>query len=697
MGIFGRDEFLQKVTNRPMHLHNKQNHLFFSLLLIAVSNFVVAQKNLTISELDSPINIDGVFEPERWEKADTATNFVQMEPRTGEAASEKTVAYFGWHEDKVYAVFNCFQTTPVVAKNQSRDALSKNDDIVALFLDTYDDNRSGYAFFVNPLATQIDIKINDDGRNIDLNWDTEWKCEAKIFDWGWCVEIEIPFKSLKYKKGIENWGINFGRIIRSNFETSSWSGPLTDDFRISQGGNASGIKTPGSNMKVSIFPYLSVFKTTNEKWRADGGGDIRWQISPNVSFNGTINPDFATVEADQQQINLTRYELRYPEKRLFFQEGNDMYNTRIKTFYSRRIQDIDFGSRLNGKVGKMQFNILNVKTPPLSNEYPATFFTAARAKYDVLNSSTIGLTWVDKSWKDGFTRSVSLDYIMNLGKLWKLTGQFVSSTPGDFWSHSAWFMRFARENNKYHIHFRYAEIGENFRENVNQTGFVTDDDRREMDSDVTYKWWLKNSIFEYIDVQSFNNVFWSLNSGILRSWYFTDAVNFYFKNKFNFEYAYNNEYKLYEKDFYNHKHTFGLGYNTDEWSHVSVSYTTGDNFDRNFKLLSGGARVKLFQNLSLSYSANVLKFNPDDDNNSTIINVATANYNFTKDLWLKIFAQNSTQNDNIYLYGLMGWRFKPPFGALYLIYSRDQFGYKTDTHTTNNFFVKLTYPITILD
>ena len=89
----------------------------------------------------------------------------------------------------------------------------------------------------------------------------------KIYDWGWCVEFEIPFKSLKYKKGLENWGINFGRIIRSNFETSYWSGVLSDDFRISQGGMATGIKTPSSKMKLSIFPYLSVFKTTEEKWK----------------------------------------------------------------------------------------------------------------------------------------------------------------------------------------------------------------------------------------------------------------------------------------------------------------------------------------------------------------------------------------------------------------------------------------------
>ncbi|MDX1286434.1 MAG: DUF5916 domain-containing protein, partial [Draconibacterium sp.] len=382
-----------------------------NLILIFVLTFVVlgadAQKEVPSFKLNSPITIDGIFEPDKWTGAELATDFVQMEPATGEKASQKTEVWFGFDDNNIYVVFNCFQTTPVMAKNQSRDALSKSDDIVALIFDTYNDNRSGYVFFANPLGTQYEMKVNDDGRNMDFNWDTEWKCEAKIEDWGWCVEFEIPFKSLKYKKGLDTWGINFGRVIRSNFETSYWSGVLSDDFRVSQGGKATGIETPGSQMQLSVFPYLSVFKTSGEKIDADYGGDIRWQITPNVSLNSTVNPDFATVEADQRVINLTRYEIRYPEKRLFFQEGNEMYNTRIKTFYSRRIQDIDFGNRLNGKIGKTQFNILNVRTPFESAENPKTWFTAARAKFDFLKSSTLGLTLVDKSWASGSTGKVT--------------------------------------------------------------------------------------------------------------------------------------------------------------------------------------------------------------------------------------------------------------------------------------------------
>ena len=654
-----------------------------------------AQKTLRAFPLKTDLQIDGKFDTEAWSGADSASAFIQMEPKPGEPASEETSAWFGYDGKNVYAVFKCYQQTPLIAKNQSRDALSKNDDEVGLVIDTYNDNRTGYGFIVNPLGTQVDFKINDDGNNIDLNWDTEWKCAVTEFKGGWCTEIMIPLSSLKYKKGLNTWGINFGRILRSDFETSYWTGPLSNDFRISQGGKVTGLNTTGRRMQFMVFPYVSVFKTSGEKIKADGGGDVKWQITPNVSLNGTVNPDFSTVEADQVQINLTRYELSYPEKRLFFQEGNEMYNTRFRTFYSRRIQDIDFGGRLNGKIGGYQFNVVNARTPGMPNDSAYYFFTAASIKRDILKSSSLGLIMVDKSGNDSYTRSLSLDYTLNLGKTWYLTGQFVGSAPGDLWSHSAWFMRFAKENNIYHYHIRYNNAGSNFRENVNQTGFITDDDRREIDSEGTYKFWIKNKVFEYINIKSNNNIFWS-QKGVLRSWNTDNSADVYFSNRISAGYNYNNEYKLFEEGFYNHRHEFTLGYNTEEWSHVQTGFSTGRNFNRDFYLYNGGFRVKPVKNLSLEYSTSYLRFVPDPDSGSTYINVLTANYNFTNDLWIKLFAQNSTGNERIYIYGLFGWRFKPPFGALYLIYSHDNYVLAKSPVRLDSFFLKLTLPIAIV-
>jgi hypothetical protein len=465
-----------------------------------------------------------------------------------------------------------------------------------------------------------------------------------------------------------------------------------------------GIIPPSSKSKLSLYPYVSLSYENNEftgvenKVRPRAGGDIKWQINPNITADATINPDFATVEADQEQINLTRYEINYPEKRIFFQEGNEMYRTRIRTFYSRRIQDIMYGAKVTGKAGKYNFNAMNVRSLQMEDEgEPPSFYTTARVKRDFLESSTIGFTAVDKRNDSAFVTSFSGDYVLNLGETWKLTGQLVGSVPGDFLSHSAWFVRFAKESNFYHMHVRYTEMGENFQENVNQTGYVVDDDRREVDSDLSYRWWIRNSIFNYIEVETRNNVFWARTTGVLRSWNINESVEFYFQNRFSLSYRYNNEYKLFDKDYYNHRHSINLGYNTAEWSHALAGVSFGRNFDRDFQRYSLDGRAKITEKMALEYGGDLIRFTPDDENQSTFINVLSLNYNFTKDLWIKVFAQNSTSSSKIYFYGLAGWRFKPPFGALYLIYSHDQEAeLMGDMQHADAVFLKFTLPIALI-
>ena len=673
-------------------------------ILTAVSAELMGQRSISAFPLKSAITVDGLHEADLWIGADSATGFFQMAPFPGELSSQKSVAYFGFDSAYLYISVNLYQESEVLARAMNRDVLSRGDDSFALVLDPYNDNRSGYGFWTNPLGTQTDFRINDDGRSIDVNWDTEWLTASTVHEHGWTLEMAIPFKSIRFKPGSDTWGLNFGRIYLANQETSYWSGTLSDDFRISQGGKLKGITVPSSKSKLTLFPYASVSYENNEftdishEVKPRVGGDIKWQISPNSTADVTINPDFATVEADKERINLTRYELNYPEKRLFFQEGNEMYNTRIRTFYSRRIEDIMYGAKVIGKAGKYNYNAMNVRTLQMDEEdEPPSFFTTARVKRDVLESSSVGFTAVDKRNDSAYVTSFSGDYVLNLGETWKLTGQLVASIPGDFGSHSAWFVRFAKENNFYHMHVRYTEMGENFQENVNQAGYVVDDDRRELDMDLSYRWWIQNKIFNYIEVGTRNNVFWARTTGVLRSWNINESVEFYLQNRFSLSYLYNNEYKLFDKDYYNHRHSFELGYNTAEWSHAMAGYSFGHNFDRDFQRYSLGGRVKVTEKMALEYSGDLIKFTPDEDNQTTLINVLSVNYNFTSDLWVKLFAQNSTTSSKIYFYGLAGWRFKPPFGALYLIYSHDQEAdIRGELAQADALFLKFTLPIAVI-
>ena len=680
----------------------------FALLFLSSFN-VNGQTIYELNQVNKAPVVDGKIGALEWPDVDEISQFFQLEPDRGAPATRNTNIKVVQHRDKLYFLIICHVKTKneISARVQRRDQLRNTDDAIALVLDTYNDRRNALLFIVNPLGTLTDAKITDDGKNIDFNWDTQWKAEVSIEEERWIVEIEINLSDIQFAPKSMIWGINFSRIIRANMETIWWA-QVTENFRISQGGELRGIK-PLKNSKsdLILFPYGTLryensdITGVHNEIKAAAGLDLRYNIGNNLAVNMTYNPDFATVEGDQEMINLTPWELRFPDKRLFFQDGNELFATRINTFYSRRIGDMDWGGKITGKAGKYQFNGLFAHTKKNNAlDIPPSMHNAVRIKRDILNSSQLGMTYADKITDSIYYKSLSLDYVLNLGKTWKFTGQLVGSGPGDFASHSAWFVRFARENNIYHYHIRYSSIGKNFQDNVNQTGYIPDDNRHEIDSDITYKWWLNKKV-SYLDFQSRNNVFWS-QEGVLRSWYLTYSGRMYLKNRWSLDLVYNNEYKnQYRsemKDFYNHFYRMELGYNTDEATFGYVRYTRGYNFDRNFDLLTGRVTIRVLNKLNVSYQFNWLEYDPDIEDNSAMINVLSADYFFNKDLWIRVFTQNNSQNNKYYFYGLFGWRFKPPFGAAYLIYSSDQYDvYLPDEEIIQSkiLFLKLTYPLQV--
>ncbi|MEE9119610.1 MAG: DUF5916 domain-containing protein [Calditrichia bacterium] len=674
-------------------------------LLILATHLLASDKKISTTRAIAEIKIDGVLEDKEWTMTDSARKFIQLEPDKGKNASENTVVYVTYDDHFFYVAFNCYSSRAetIVSSIQIRDNLDKSDDAVFIVLDTYLDKRSGYVFIVNPLGTQTDLRIADDGRSKDINWDTRWQAAAKIYQWGWSVEIAIPFSDISYDNNLSEWGINFGRIIRNNSETSYWSGVMNSDYRISQGGILSGLVLPPKQKTFTVTPYSTIrFEKNNipgqdDEWHNEIGADLGYHMTSSLIMNLTFNPDFATVEGDQERINLTRWELSFPEKRLFFLEGNELYSTRLRTFYSRRVGDIDFGGKIVGKIGDYTISAIGVRSSKdtLLNQ-PRAVFSTFRLKKDILKSSTIGLTYAGKDWRGGHRRSLSADYVLNLGNAWKLTGQFVTSAPGEFWQSSAYFVRFARESNIYHYHIRYSDIGKNFQDNVNHTGFIRDDDMREIDSDISYRWWFDSRLFKYISLATKNNIFWN-HEETLRSWDIAEYVRAYFNNNFSVDLSYNNEFKLYEKKYYNHKYEIEFGYNTDEWSSARVEFTWGKNFDRDFILIKPRVRFRLFESLAITYEYDNLHYKSDPLGNSTKINIFTADYNFTRDLWIRLLAQNNTRENRIYIYGLFGWRFQPPFGAVYFIYTSDEISPNTLPFIQRNqiAFIKLSYQLSI--
>ena len=689
-----------------MALPQKFQKIVYTTLLFSLFINVSGQRNIEVFPVKTLPAIDGKFDD-----IDTLLlnyNFIQLEPVNGDTSISNTRIIVMQDEKAIYFGIACYQNVPVTGKIQVRDRFAQSDDGIFIILGTFNDNRNAYCFALNPLGTQTDSRIMDDGRTIDYNWDTEWNSSAQIYDWGWFAEMVIPFNSIKFNKKQTDWQINFRRMVREESEISYWANSVTDEYKISSSGKLLNLNPKATKNTILLVPYgIGKVTTTNANWdkyifENQIGGDINWQINSNLTSNITVNPDFATVEADEDVIDLTKYEVQYPEKRVFFQEGNEMYQTRLKTFYSRRVGDISAGIKLTGKAGRTNINLINAfDKNAIDSSGAKPMYTAFRVKRDILKSSSLGFTATNKLIGDRMISTFSPDYVLNLGSLWKLTGQYVAAI--DDWNvlRNTGYARFAAENNFFHWHIRYSYLeGDGLKDIFNETGYLNDDNRNEFDSDLSYKWWIKESVFKYINFSTANNIYWNDDFSTFTSWNMNETVQFYFTNKFNLDFRYNNEYRHITSentDYYNFYYSATLGYNTEAYNRATLIVRKGRSFDSDYYSIESGLQLKVFNKLAVEFKPRYIQFSPEtDDFKTAFINSISTTYNFTNNLWIKFILQTNSSNDKIYVYGLTGWRFKPPFGYLYFIVNHTEYIDSNGVFQNKYIgFLKLTYPITI--
>ncbi len=651
-------------------------------------------KQVKAGKISSTIQIDGLFNEKEWISAPEATDFIQLEPTKGESAAFPTVVKILYDNRYLYIGFICHDDEPdkIAASVTKRDADIRADDSIYVMLDSFHDRRNCYFFGTNLLGTQFDGRIVDNGRTRDSTWDGIWRSAGQKTDSGWNVEIAVDLGSIKFKPGKDiTWGINLGRVVPRSMETSFWAGPLESAYKVSQYGDLRELDLEKSMKKTQIIPHIIAKVEKDQRTEANAGVDIRYAFSQAVSGNLAINPDFATVEADQEQINLTRFELRLPEKRNFFLEGAEIYSQRIRLFYSRRISDIHGGAKIYGKAGGYEFSVMSVqakKDETLGMD--SANFTVFRLKRDIMKSSNIGFILANKLVNGKNRGTVGIDTALYFSNTFKFTGQFAASY-GDFKKNNlAFFLRPSYDSSTFHIHLRYTHLGEYFADNANEVGFIRDDNRHELDSAISKTFWLKKWGFDRINYESNYNIYWGLD-GTMRSWQIDEELSFDFQNKFSFQMEHHQEFKLYERKFRNNRTAFEIGYNKREWQSAEISYSFGRNFDLDYFLYEATINYKLTQDFSLSYDLTHIKYDPDPGDRMTWIHVIRATNYFTKDLFIKVFYQINSAIDKKNIQILFIYRFQPPFGFIQLAYQKGtaRFGEKgTQGHTL---FLKLTY------
>jgi len=671
-----------------------RKYFFFLAGIFLLASFVCGQGKefkSSAKKTDTPPVIDGILDEKVWENAPFITDFIQFEPIKGEKATVKTVVKILYDEKHIYFGYLCYDPEPEkIVLGTGRDRLQMGVDSVCVTLDTFHDNRSGYYFRTNPLGVQHDGRVSENGRVADTNWDGIWESAGSVIEEGWSAEVAIPFSTIKFRPGINRtWGLQSSRYFPRNIEKSFWTGPLDDYRKMDINGILTNLDLEVSS-KLEVIPHVLSQVQEGEKSAIEGGLDARYDFSPSFSGHLTLNPDFATVEADQEQVNFTRFELNLREKRNFFLEDNEIYQQRIRLFYSRRISDIYGGAKLYGKAGLYEISALTAQTKEENEESPTANFSVFRLKRDILKSSTLGFLMANKLVGGKNQGTFGLDTSLFISNTFKFTGQLAMSYGDEMKKDLAFFLRPSYDSSTFHAHLRYTYLGEYFGDNANAVGFIRDDNRHEFDSAITKTVWLKKGYLDRILYNSNYNIFWGMDK-VLRSWDVWQSLTFDLKNKLSLKLYHNQEYKLYEKEFRNHHSTLQVGYNTREWQSASLSYKFGKNFDLDFSLLRARLRRKITRDLSLDYSMSKLSYSPDLLNQSTWIHSLRVTQYFSKDFYLNLFLQSNSVIDKRNIQVILVYRFQPPFGLLQIAYQKGtaRFGEKGEQGHT--LFVKLAY------
>jgi len=400
----------------------------FSQTLDSTSPRPVAQAN----ELTTVPVVDGnVLDDPAWRTAEAITDFWQIQPNAGEPASQDTAVYIGYTDTAIYVGIVAYDDEPqeIISTDTRRDSSLDNTDSIKIMFDGLLDRQNGYIFGTNPSGVEYDGQISREGAGqfvfggeggFNLNWDTPWVVRSEISDIGWSAEMEIPFTSLRFGKGdIQEWGLNIERRIRRNNEIVFWA-PMTQDrniLRVSEAGSIRGVKVPRQR-NLQFTPYI--LGSAERGGELDGtetneefGFDIKYSVTPSLTLDATYNTDFAQVEVDDQQVNLDRFSLFFPEKRPFFLENAGQFTVgnprEAELFFSRRIGisggqpiPIDGGLRLSGKIGgTTNVGLLFMQSEMVDGLAPENRYSVARVNQELANRSSVGFLVVDRHGDGG--------------------------------------------------------------------------------------------------------------------------------------------------------------------------------------------------------------------------------------------------------------------------------------------------------
>ena len=663
------------------------------------------------TEVTESPSIDGRLDEAVWQQAPVMTGFTQREPSDGQPASERTEVRVIFDDVALYLGVWAFDRSAdaISYGERIRDYQVDQSDAIVFVLDTYNDDQNGFVFGTTPTGIEYDGQVANEGRGggrfqgggfnsrqrfqsgsgggFNKNWDGSWTVATTTDGEGWYAEFRIPFNTLRYGNDNETWGFNVARRIRRLNEESFWT-PVPREFnlyRLNYAGDLEGLRPPFQRL-ATVTPYLLGSSgrdyTAASGFSQDGnlGGEVKFQVTQGLTLDATYNTDFAQVEVDDQQLNLTRFSLNFPEKRPFFLENAGFFSVGAggaDLFFSRRIGiasgqpvPITGGARLSGRAAGLNVGLLHIRTGGETGLQDALGYSVARIAKELPNRSRVGGLFVNKGGPDGdFNRTFAVDAAIGIGEALTFSS-FVSRTddPESFNDPHAWDLSGNWSSRDWTMTGQTREIGEGFNPEV---GFLPRRGYRYYQYHVMHKLrpsWLRE-IRPHVSYYTYRSRKTGVESGYEESarvhvdshWEWPSGAQIHSGANFNVEGIYE-PFQILGTDAVIPKGTYSgwetqLVYNSNAAARLSVtsrinigSFLTGSS-------RGGNASLTFRPNASFSTSARATYFdvNLPQGEFETVLLGMNFGYFFTPRVYLQSLVQYSNQLDSWSANLRFGW------------------------------------------
>lgn len=712
------------------------------------------RKSLTIRHAEAKVKVDGKLDEPVWRTLTPVTDFTQTDPDLGAPVSERTEAYIFYDSRAIYFGFKCYDREPkkIIHRYGAHDGYTGSDS-VDILLDTFHDRRTGFYFSINSRGIQFDAISNEGniatqgegfGSVHDQTWDGIWQSAASLEPWGWSAEVVIPFRSIRVSHApSQAWGINMNRSIVRRNEVASWIGVSRFDqtMKPSKSGDLLGLEHIEVGRNLELIPYFTTRYHRSPWLPAQDGGhlnaglDARYVLAGNLTASLAVNPDFADTEADEFQPQLSRFELFFPEKRKFFTEGANYFQTPLDLLFTRRIgarlasgepQRILFGGKLTGRIDDWTVGGLasvTERTPFTDPDTgarelsPAAFFTALRLQHNLFQKSAFGFLAVVRRQGNGTLGQSEQSYAADLSLVkgahlnWssQVAANLNDANPGFDAQHMAWTSTFRYNSELWEGAAQAKFLGK--RLDVSSTGFEPATGRYLSTIYATYKpflnRWGVRQLFLTANWDNQNNV-----DGPREDSGLDLVVKAQFANFWTFQVSHNQDHirffrftpafgRLTDQDWYaNPKFRFLLTSNPNRALSFTLRYTNGktvqfnENFHATIRQWEATSNLRLNQHTRLELNGtHIHEELPGgaafQDRRFLITRLS---YQFTPKWRTRILAQygDDKRHSELNFNSILAYDFTAR-SAFYFGYNRQRTYPQLKSDLGNELFVKLSY------